>query len=81
MIGEYSCPYLLNTGKACGGSSMRPEGCHLHCKCKKRYPCIEPGCCKPTGSTSGRYPLHVKGYYVIQYVNRLRAKAQCAQNT
>ncbi|CAB4421004.1 unnamed protein product [Rhizophagus irregularis] len=26
MIGEYSCPYLCNTGKACGNACIRPEG-------------------------------------------------------
>ena len=79
MIGEYFCPYLHNTGKAHGVPCMRPEGCHLHWKAKPRIPCSE--CGKPTGSTSGRCPLHVKGYYVIQYVNRLRNKAQCTQNS
>jgi hypothetical protein len=49
------------------------EGCHFHWKAKARIPCSE--CGKPTGSASGQYPLYVKGYYVIQYVNRLRDKA------
>ena len=56
---------------------MRPEGCHEHWKAKIRVPCSE--CGKPTGSTSGRCPLHVKGYYVIQYVNRLRVNARMAE--
>ena len=75
MIGEYFCPYLLNTGKAHEVSYMQPEGCHLYWKAKPRILCSE--CSKPTGSTSGWCPLHVKGYYVIQYVNRLQNKAQC----
>src|SRR6266498_4450456 len=39
MIGEYSCPFLRNTGKACGNASTRPEGCRFHWKAKKRIPC------------------------------------------
>ncbi|GBB85739.1 hypothetical protein RclHR1_01220035 [Rhizophagus clarus] len=79
MIREYFCPYLLNTGKAHGVPCMQPEGCHLHWKAKPRIPCSE--CGKPTGSNSGRCPLYVKEYYVIQYVNRLRDKAQYTQNS
>ena len=75
MIEKYFCSYLLNTGKAHGVPCMRSERCHLHWKAKLRIPYSE--CGKPTGSTSGRCPLHVKGYYVIQYVNRLRDKARC----
>ncbi|PKY57673.1 hypothetical protein RhiirA4_478891 [Rhizophagus irregularis] len=37
MIGEYSCPYLCNTGKACGNACIRPEGCRFHWKAKKRF--------------------------------------------
>ena len=73
MIGEYSCPYLHNNGEACGRPCMRFEGCHFHWKSKVRVLCSE--CDKPTSSSSGRCPLHVKGYYVIQYYNRLRNKA------
>ena len=79
MIGEYSCSYLHNSGKTCGRPCMRSERCHEHWKAKIRVPCSE--CGKPTGSTSGQCPLHVKGYYVIQYVNRLRDKAQYTQNS
>lgn len=42
---------------------------------KKRQPCMESGCGKPTGSSCGRCRLHTRGYYMIQYVNRLRDKA------
>ena len=73
MIGEYSCSYLVNIDMVCGRPSMRPEGCSKHWKCKMRIPCSE--CGKPTGSISGRCPLHIKGYYVVQYYNRLRDKA------
>ena len=79
MISKYSYPYLHNTGKACGGPCMRPERYHLYWKAKSHVPCSE--CGKPTGSASGRCPLHVKGYYVIQYVNRLRNKTLKTQNS
>ncbi|PKK74864.1 hypothetical protein RhiirC2_774306 [Rhizophagus irregularis] len=42
---------------------------------RKRLPCSEPGCNKPTGSASGRCRQHIRGYYQIQYVNRLRDNA------
>ena len=73
MIREYSCPYLHNSGKTCSKPCMRPEGCHFYWKSKIRVLCNE--CGKPTGSSSGWCPLYVKGYYVIQYYNRLRNKA------
>ncbi|RHZ54773.1 hypothetical protein Glove_423g87 [Diversispora epigaea] len=50
MIGEYTCPFYHNSGKVCGRSCMRVEGCSYHWKAKRRMPCIE--CGKPTGSTS-----------------------------
>ena len=70
MIGEYSCPFLCNTGKACGNGSTRLEGCQFHWKAKKRIPCSD--CGKPTSSACGRCPLHVRGYYVTRYYDRLR---------
>ena len=70
MIGEYSCPFLRNSGKACGNASTRPEGCRFHWKAKKRIPCSD--CGKPTASACGRCPLHVRSYYVTQYYDRLR---------
>src|SRR5688572_28621778 len=70
MIGEYSCPFLCNTGKACGNASTRPEGCRFHWKAKKRISCSD--CGKPTASACGRCPLHVRGYYVTRYYDRLR---------
>jgi hypothetical protein len=73
MIGEYSCPFLCNTGKACGNPCIRPEGCRFHWKAKKRVPCSD--CGKPTASACGRCPLHVRGYYVIQHYNRLRSES------
>ena len=73
MIGEYSCPFLCNTGKACGHPCIHPEGCQFHWKAKKRVPCSD--CGKPTASACGRCPLHVRGYYVIQHYNRLRSES------
>ena len=72
MIGEYTCPFYHNSGKICGKSCMRYEGCHGHWKAKRRIPCAE--CGKPTGSISGRCPLHTRGYYVSQHYYRLRLK-------
>ncbi|PKC01567.1 hypothetical protein RhiirA5_460760 [Rhizophagus irregularis] len=70
MISEYSCPFLCNTGKACGNSCIRPKGCRFHWKAKKRVPCSD--CGKPTASACGQCPDHVRGYYVTQYYIRLR---------
>ena len=70
MISEYSCPFLHNTKKACENASTRPEGCQFHWKTKKRIPCSD--CEKPTASACERCPLHVRGYYVTQYYDRLR---------
>jgi hypothetical protein len=72
MIGEYSCPFLCNTGKACNNPCIRPEGCRFHWKAKKRVPCSD--CGKPTASACGRCPDHVRGYYVTQYYERLRSE-------
>src|SRR6185369_7408954 len=74
MIGEYTCPFYHNSGKVCGETCMRPEGCSYHWKAKKRVPCTD--CGKPTGSTSGRCLLHIRGYYVTQYYDRLRSNTQ-----
>jgi hypothetical protein len=73
MIGEYSCPFLCNTGKACGNPCIRPEGCRFHWKAKKRVPCSD--CGKPTASACGRCPLHIRGFYVTQHYNRLRSES------
>ncbi|CAB4421013.1 unnamed protein product [Rhizophagus irregularis] len=68
MIGEYSCPYLCNTGKACGNACIHLEGCRFHWKAKKRVQC--PDCGKPIASACGRCPDYVRGYYVIQFYDR-----------
>ena len=70
MIGEYSCPFLRNTGKACENASTRPKGCRFHWKAKKRIPCSD--CEKLTASTCRRCLLCIRGYYVTQYYDRLR---------
>ena len=57
---------------------MRPEGCHMHWKSKIRTPCTD--CGKPTGSTSGRCPSHIRGYYVSQHYHRKRAILKTNQN-
>ena len=74
MIGEYTCPFYHNSGKVCDKPCMRPEGCHFHYRAKKRIPCID--CGKPTGSTSGQYPLHIREYYVICHFDKLKKKAK-----
>ena len=73
MIGEYSCPYLSNSGKACVRACIIPKGCQFHWKAKKQVSCSD--CRKPTVSACDQCSSHIKGYYVVQYYNRLRAKA------
>lgn len=73
MLAKYTCDYLHNSGKVCGKACTRSKGCRLHHLAKKRYPCTD--CGKPTGSDCGRCKLHKRGYYTIQYINRLRDKA------
>ena len=73
MLAKYTCDYLHNSGEICGNASTRNEECWLYYQVKKWYPCTE--CEKPTGADCGQCRLHVRGYYSIQYVNRLREKA------
>ena len=77
MIGEYSCNYLLRTGVVCGRTCRRPEGCFEHWKAKLRIPCKV--CGKPTSSKPGLCRKHASGYYVTQYINRLRDNARIAE--
>ena len=74
MIGEYSCSYFCNTKKACNNPCIHPEGCRFYWKAKKWIPCSD--CRKPIASACDRGLLHVRGYYVIQYYDRLRSKIQ-----
>ena len=73
MKTPYTCDYLHNSGKICGKACVRPEGCRHHWKCKKCYPCTD--CGKPTATACGQCAEHIRGYYVIQYYNKLRDKA------
>ena len=77
MIGEYYCNYLLITGYVCGRTCRRPEGCFEHWKAKPRIPCKV--CGKPTSSEPGLCRKHASGYYVTQYINRLRDNARIAE--
>src|SRR5277367_4329549 len=79
MKAVYICDYLHNSGKICNKACTRPKGCRLHHKAKKRPPCTEPGCGKPIRISCGQCRLHVRGYYMIQYINRLQVKALGAQ--
>lgn len=65
MKGDYTCPFLHNSGNVCGKPCMRPEGCKLHYKAKQRHTCIE--CGKATGSISGRCRNHIRGFYVSRH--------------
>ena len=74
MKANYLCNYLHNSGKVCGKACICPEGCQHHWKSKKRYPCTD--CGKSTAIACGRCALHIRGYYVMQYYNKLHDKAQ-----
>ena len=73
MIGKYSCNYLLRTGGICRYTCYRSLGCHKHWKARKRLPCKV--CGMPTSSKPGLCRKHASGYYVTQYINRLRDRA------
>ena len=72
MLKKYICNYLHNSGKVCGRSCRRFEGCHEHWRSKSRVPCDV--CSKPTASASKRCKKHVGSYYVMQYYARLLSK-------
>ena len=74
MKAPFNCDYLHNSGKICGNACTQPEGCRHYWKNRKRYPCTD--CGKPTATACGRCALHIRGYYVMQYYNKLRDKAQ-----
>ena len=77
MIGKYSCNYLLRNGVICERICRRSEGCFEHWKAKSRIPCKV--CGKPTSSEPGLCRKHASGYYVTQYINRLRDNARMAE--
>ena len=74
MQGEHTCDYLLRSGEICGRNCWRSNGCFEHWKSKKRFPCKI--CGTPTSSKPGLCRQHAGGYYVTQYIKRLREKAQ-----
>ena len=74
MLALYICDYLHNSGKVCGKACTRPEEYRLHYLCEKWYPCTD--CGKPTATACSRCAEHVRGYYVMQYYNKLRDMAQ-----
>ena len=71
MYGEYTCPFIRYSGKICGRSCMREDGCSIHWKYvqklanKQHVPCSE--CGRFTRSYSGRCPAHIKGFYVSKH--------------
>ena len=73
-MASYTCDYLHNSGKTYGKAYTQSEGYRQHWKTRKRHPCID--CGKPTATACGRCAEHIKGYYVMQYYNKLRDKAQ-----
>ena len=74
MKAKFICYHLRNTGEICGNGYTRPEGCRSHFKAKMRRLCSV--CSKPTGIANGLCSNCNKSNYQIQYVNRLRDKAQ-----
>src|SRR6266542_4385568 len=76
MIGEYSCNYLLRTGVVCRRTCRRPEECFEHWKAKPHIPCKV--CGKLTSSEPGLCRKHASGYYMTQYINRLRDRVMSA---
>jgi len=79
MLAPYICDYLKNTGEICANGSTKIEGCYLHWKCKKRYSCI--GCKKSTNVDNGFCSRYNRSYYSMQYVERLREKAEKYKNS
>lgn len=73
MYEEYTCQYLLRSGEICGRTGWRVDGCYLHWRARKRFPCKVCGI--PTSAEPGLCRNHKGGYYVTQYVRRLREKA------
>jgi len=73
MHEEYTCQYLLRSGEICGRTCWRVDGCYLHWQARKRFPCKVCGI--PTSAEPGLCRNHKGGYYVTQYIRRLREKA------
>ena len=79
MLTPYICDYLQDTDKICGNRSTKAEGCYLHWKCKKRYPCIV--CKKSTRINNCLYSKCNRSNYSMQYINRLCEKAKKYKNS
>ena len=84
MKAKFICYHLKNTGEICGNGSTNPEGCHLHCKAKKRRPCSAYGkptkLVKPTGIDNGLCSYCNKSNYQIRHVNMLRDNNRLLEN-
>ena len=74
MKASFTCDYLHNSGNICGKACICPEGCHIHFKAKKRFPCSN--CGKSTNIDNGLCSDCNKSNYQILYVKRLWDKAQ-----
>jgi hypothetical protein len=61
------------TGDICGCTCHRDKGCFEHPKAGSR------ACGKPTSSKPGLCRKHASGYYVTQYIDRLRDNARMAE--
>jgi hypothetical protein len=77
MIGEYYCYHLLRTGAVCERTCRWPEGCFEYWKAKSHIPCKV--CGKLTSSKPSLCRKHASGYYVTQYIDRLRDNARMAE--
>jgi hypothetical protein len=84
MKAKFICYHLKNTGEICGNGSTNPEGCHLHCKAKKRRPCSVCGrptkVDKPTGIANDLCSKCNKSNYQIRHVNMLRDNNRLLEN-
>jgi hypothetical protein len=84
MKAKFICYHLKNTGEICGNGSNNPEGCHLHCKAKKRRPCSACGkptkLVKPTGIVNDLCSYCNKSNYQIRHVNMLRDNNRLLEN-
>ena len=84
MKAKFICYHLKNTGEICGNGSTNPEGCHLHCKAKKRWPCSACSkptkLVKPTGIDNGLCSYCNKSNYQIRYVNMLQDNNRLLEN-
>ena len=71
-IGEYTCPFLLSSGKICNRTCMKPEGCCDHKNAIPRIPCSD--CGRGTHSDSGRCRYHIRSFYVGRHYQKHHKK-------